>query len=95
MTSAARGADTLPLSTAATLSGNGWTIRLKVRAEAISLSRRTVVRERVLVRREQVEGRARVKAEFLREELRTSKSGRVDISNEDTEEITTNKARTN
>lgn len=90
MTTAEGEADTLPISATPTFTGNGWTVRLQVRADEIGISRHTVVRERVVVRRQRIEGRARVKAELLREELRTSTSGPVDMSNEDTEDVATN-----
>lgn len=93
MTSADRHADTLPLSETPTFTGNGWTVRLPVRAEEITLAKQVVVRERVVVRRQQVEGHRHVEARLLREELRTSTSGRVD-NPEDTHEITTNRDRT-
>jgi uncharacterized protein (TIGR02271 family) len=49
---------------------DGWSVRLPVRAEEITLSKETVVRERVVVKRDRVQDSARVYAVLQREQLR-------------------------
>ena len=58
-----------------------------MRAEHVTLSKEVVVRERVVVRRHPVEEVARVEARVLREVLRTSQSGAVDIVEQGTEKV--------
>ena len=70
----------LPLEATPNVVAGTWSLRLPVRADEVTLAKQVVVRERVLVRRQQVEDRVRVDARLLHEELRTSTSGPVQIS---------------
>ncbi|MGI9147933.1 MAG: DUF2382 domain-containing protein [Chloroflexota bacterium] len=62
----------LPLESSPLRWERGWTIRLPVRVEHITLDKQVVVYERVLVRRQEIEERARVQASVRKEELRVS-----------------------
>lgn len=59
----------LALESSARFSERGWSVRLPVRAEKISIDKQAVVYERVVVRRRAIEERARVQANVRREEL--------------------------
>jgi uncharacterized protein (TIGR02271 family) len=50
---------------------DGWSIRLPLRREEIVVDKRTVVGERVVIRRAAVDDVRRVEASVRREELRT------------------------
>lgn len=77
--SAAGDRRTLPLQAAPGSAPTGWSIRLPVRAEEITVSRNVFVRERVLVRRERMADVEHVAADVRREELRTSSEGNVEV----------------
>ena len=49
---------------------NGWYIRLPLRREDVRIDKRTVVAERVVIRRASVEDVRRVEADLKRERLR-------------------------
>jgi uncharacterized protein (TIGR02271 family) len=66
--------DTLPLEGSPTLADGTWSIRLPVRAEHVTTSKQTVVRERVRIVRRRVEDIAHVEAKLRREELRTTRT---------------------
>jgi uncharacterized protein (TIGR02271 family) len=63
-----------------TSASSGWSLRLPVRAEHVTLSRQVVVCERVVVTRRRIEEVARVQAELRREELRTSTTDQAQIT---------------
>jgi uncharacterized protein (TIGR02271 family) len=69
----------LPIEAQPVLAQDGWSVRLPVRAEEITISKQTVIRERVLVKRTRAQDFARVDAVLRREELRTSRSGPVEV----------------
>src|SRR5215207_10060944 len=53
----------------------GWTVRVPVRREAITLEKRTVVAERVLIRRQLTRDVEQVDVGVRREELRVRERG--------------------
>jgi uncharacterized protein (TIGR02271 family) len=53
---------------------NGWSIRLPLRREELRAEKRTVVAERLLIRRKEVADVAHLEATVRREELRVSGS---------------------
>jgi hypothetical protein len=65
----------LPLQASAARSDKGWTIRLPVRAEHVTVSKRVVVRERVVIGRETFTEAQRVRADVRREEARLTTHG--------------------
>ena len=73
---------TLPLGGRIEKAERGWRLRLKVRAEEVSVSKRTVVAEEVIVRTTPVEDVARVRETVRREELRvdTTESLHADVT---------------
>ena len=71
---------TLPLEAVASPAGQGWGIRLAVRAEHVTVSKEVVVFERVVVRRLEAADVARVDAEVRREELRTATEGDIEVA---------------
>lgn len=75
--------EVLPIGGMPTRAGDAWSVRLPVRAERIRLSKQVVARERVLIKRQQVEEVAGVDARLLREELRITRSGTMDVSQYD------------
>jgi uncharacterized protein (TIGR02271 family) len=58
-------------------------VRLPVRSEEVTLSKQTVVYERVLVGRRGIQEVAHVEAELRREELRATASGDAKIATRD------------
>jgi uncharacterized protein (TIGR02271 family) len=68
----ARSREALPSERAPERSRGGWSIRLPVRAEEVSIGKQTVVRERVVLKRKRIEDVARVTAVVRHEELRTN-----------------------
>jgi len=77
--SSTAGRNTLPLEAVPISTALGWSIRLPVRAERVTVSKEVVVRERVVVRRGKVADVAHVEAEVRREELRTSTEGEIEV----------------
>ena len=80
----------LPIEGKAVLAPDGSTLHLPVRAEEITISKQSVVRERVLVQRKWIEEAARVDAVLRREQLRATKSGPVELHEQVTEKVPTN-----
>jgi stress response protein YsnF len=77
------GADgVLPLEGVPSSAGQGWSVRLPIRAEQVTVSKDVVVRERVLVRRREVADVAHVEAEVRHEELRTSTEGELELDHQ-------------
>ncbi|MDQ3811969.1 MAG: DUF2382 domain-containing protein [Chloroflexota bacterium] len=70
----------LPLETTPLRVGDGWVIRLRVRAEEVSVSRETVVRERVVLRRREVDDLTRVQESVQREQLQLATEGELDVT---------------
>jgi Domain of unknown function (DUF2382) len=70
----------LPLEAARAASGQGWAIRLPVRAEQVTIAKEVVVRELVVLRRSEVEDVARLDANVQREQLRVETEGQVEVS---------------
>lgn len=60
----------LPLGAQIETTDRGWRLRLRVRAEDVSVSKRTIVAEEVLVRIRPIADVARVRETIRREELR-------------------------
>ncbi|HEY0584131.1 MAG TPA: DUF2382 domain-containing protein, partial [Chloroflexota bacterium] len=58
------------LEAAVERSGQSWTIRLPLRREELRVEKRTVIAERLIIRRQTVADVARVQANVRREELR-------------------------
>jgi len=77
--------DLLPLSATPAFIQGEWSVGLPVRADEINVTKRVVVYERVVVRRQQVEGREHVQTQLLREQLRMSKSDLVEPGERDAE----------
>src|SRR2546423_6935912 len=69
----------LPLGAARSRSGQGWVIRLPVRAEAVMVTKEVVVHERVVLRRREVDDVARVEATVRRERLQVATTSPVDV----------------
>ena len=69
----------LPLEASRTPIGLGWTIRLPVRAEHVTITKEVVVREAVVLRRREVDDVARLDATVRREELRVETEGEVEV----------------
>jgi Domain of unknown function (DUF2382) len=69
----------LPLGAARSRSGQGWVIRLPVRAEEVMVTKEVVVRERVVLRRRELDDVARVEATVRRERLQVATTGPVDV----------------
>ena len=76
---------TLPIEGEAVLAPDAWSVRLAVRAEEITISKQTVVNERVRLWRKRVQDVARVDAVLRREQLRTTKAGPVEVHEQVTE----------
>ena len=66
----ASGPRRLPLEASPTRAGQGWAIRLPVRAEDVSVGKQVVVRERVVLRRRAVGDVSHQEVTVRREELR-------------------------
>jgi len=62
----------LPLEATPSSTESGWSVRLPVRAERVTLARESVVREDVRVTRRRIQEVARIRAELRRETLRTT-----------------------
>ncbi|MDQ6673914.1 MAG: YsnF/AvaK domain-containing protein [Chloroflexota bacterium] len=62
----------LELESTPTTSERGWSVRLPVRAEHISVDKQVVVYERVLVRRREIEDLAQVQGTVRKEEPRVT-----------------------
>jgi stress response protein YsnF len=62
--------ESLPSEARIDRSESGWSIRLPLRREEVRLEKRTVVGERVVVRRARVSDVARIQGTIKREELR-------------------------
>lgn len=69
----------LPIEGKPVLDQDGWSVRLPVRAEEISISKQSVVKERVRLQRKRIQDVARVGASLRRERLRTTRSGPVEV----------------
>jgi len=65
----------LPLDHVVERLGRGWRVRLPVRAEQVTVNKRTFVAEEVVVRARPVEDVVRVDETVRREELRVDTSG--------------------
>ena len=70
----------LPLEAHVESSGRGWTIRLPVRAEQITVHKQPVVVEEVAVQVRQVRDVVRLEDTVRREEVRAETEGDVDIT---------------
>jgi stress response protein YsnF len=70
----------LPLESAEVRSDGGWSVRLPVRAEQISVDKQVVVYERVQVRRHDVQDQARLQSSVRTEELRLAADGNARVS---------------
>jgi hypothetical protein len=70
----------LALEATPELSGSGWSLRLAVRAEQVTITKHVVVRERVVLRRRQLSEVARVDTTVRREELRIGREGEIVVT---------------
>src|SRR5438067_11688607 len=70
----------LPLDAAPAPAGQGWVIRLRVRAEQVAVTKQVVVRERVVLRRRQVGDIAHLDTTVQREQLRLEAEGQVEAT---------------
>jgi stress response protein YsnF len=61
-------------------SESGWSIRLRVRAEQLTITKQVVVRERVVLRRRELSEVAHLDTTVRREELRVEREGDVAIT---------------
>lgn len=77
----------LPIEGKPVLDQDGWSVRLPVRAEEISISKQSVVKERVRLQRKRIQDVARVGASLRRERLRTTRSGPVEVDEQVTERL--------
>ena len=75
----------LPLEAIRDRAEQGWVVRLRVRGEHVTVSKEVVIRERVFIRRNAVDGVAHVESEVLREELRIDTTGQVAFADSATE----------
>jgi stress response protein YsnF len=78
----------LPLGGSPTVSENAWRVALPVRAEQITITRQTVIRERVQMTRSRVQEVARIEAVLHREELRATASGEAHLTGQTSQEVT-------
>ena len=69
-----------PLEVARAPSGQGWVIRIPVRAERVTLSKQVVVRERVVIRQREVREIAQLDATVRREQLRVETEGQAKVA---------------
>lgn len=69
----------IPLEASPVRNAQGWTIQLHVRAEQVHVSKRTVTRERVTVRRGVVQESVRLEGQVSREVLRVETEGDVSV----------------
>lgn len=69
----------LPVDAARSRSGQGWVIRLAVRAEEVTVTKEAVVRERVVLRRRETDAIARVEATVRRERVQVATAGPVEV----------------
>ena len=76
-------ASDLPLEASTDRSDQGWVVRLRVRAEHVTVSKQVVTTERVVLRRELVSDVAHVESPVKREQLHLETDGRVDIAPSD------------
>jgi uncharacterized protein (TIGR02271 family) len=60
--------------------GSGWSIRLRVRAEQVRITKQVVVRERVVLRRRELSEVASLDTSVRREELRIDREGQVEVT---------------
>lgn len=60
--------------------GSQMILRIPLRAEQVRLEKRTVVTERVAIRRERTEGIASISADVQREQLRVEPIGDVEVT---------------
>ena len=72
--------DPLPLNADVVREQRGYRLSLPVRAEVISVSKRVVTAERVIVRRHPISETARVQTRVKREEVRVDVHGDVERS---------------
>jgi uncharacterized protein (TIGR02271 family) len=79
--------DALPVEGTPVPAHDTWSVRLPVRAEEITISKETVVRERVVVKRNQVQDVAQVSALLRQEQLRVTTSEGREVDNERTEKL--------
>lgn len=79
--------DRLPIEGTPACTEHGWSIRLPVRAEEITITKQTVVQERIVLNRKGVQDVARVDAVLRREQLQVTRSGSVDMHAEVTEKL--------
>jgi len=73
------GRRTLRLDARPVASDAGWSISLQCRAEELTLSKRVVVYERVLLRKRRVGEAAHIQTTLQREELRVGTEGDVNV----------------
>ncbi len=78
--SSAGGRKTLPLEAVPISAAHGWSVRLTVRAEQVSVTNNVVAYEHVVVRRHEVADVARMEAKVRREELRTTTEGDIEVA---------------
>lgn len=69
----------LPLGATRTVSERGWSLRLPVRSEEVTLSKRVVVTERVIVSPHRIPETTRVEALIRRERLRIETEGQLEV----------------
>ena len=75
MTSAPSVTCSLPLESSVPTWERGWTVRLPVRAEHVTVEKQVVAYERVAVRTHAIDDLARMEATVRREELRVDVQG--------------------
>jgi len=72
-----RTGDTLPLQVRPDPTGSGWTVRLPVRAEAVTVTKEVVVYERAVVHRRTLREVQHLEATVRREQLRVETDGQA------------------
>jgi hypothetical protein len=70
----------LPLESSEVRSDRGWSVRLPVRAEQVSVDKQVVVYERVQVGRHEVQDQVRLHANIRKEELRVAADDNARVS---------------
>ena len=77
----------LPLEAVRDRSDKGWVVRLRVRAEHVTVSKEVVVTERVVLRRGVVDDVVRLEAVVRREQLKVDTEGPVQIAHSALEDL--------
>ena len=89
----AGGREALPLDVSPQPAGEGWQLRVPLRAEQVTVSKQVVVRERVAIARRRVGETQDIDVTVRRERLRVEPEGELDIARGETAEDITVRGR--